>query len=329
MKIRKLLLASLAVLVFSSTPVVEAQTTNTTVTNTQTPFVDITGHWAEKEIVKLYTNGAIKGNEDASFRPNDFITRGELITLFLQAKGFEPMSTESSHFADISVDSWMSPYAETAYRLGIVHGEYLNGALMFNPSNHANREELVAILLRAKGDSGRVNQQLWSTTIQTLATYKDGQSVGTSFQRPFVYALQHNIVGPYDDGTLRADTMMTRAEAAVYASNSLLSTDKAVEMLTVANTAYKQVITVQSTAYTTNKNEIKSFLEFPMREGIVSVDPTIIPLGTHLYIEGYGYGVAADIGSAVKQKHVDVFLPSLQAALTYGRKTETKVYILD
>jgi 3D (Asp-Asp-Asp) domain-containing protein len=60
---------------------------------------------------------------------------------------------------------------------------------------------------------------------------------------------------------------------------------------------------------------------------VVAVDPSIIPLGTKLYIEGYGYAVAGDTGGAINGKHIDLFMPSREDALNWGRRT-VKVTIL-
>jgi len=54
--------------------------------------------------------------------------------------------------------------------------------------------------------------------------------------------------------------------------------------------------------------------------GIIAVDPRVIPLGTRLYVPGYGEGIAADTGSAVKGNVVDVWLPSRDEALDWGIK---------
>lgn len=64
------------------------------------------------------------------------------------------------------------------------------------------------------------------------------------------------------------------------------------------------------------------------RFGVVAVDPRVIPLGTRLYVEGYGYGIAADIGSAIKGNRIDVFFESRQDAYKWGRR-QAKVYVLD
>jgi 3D (Asp-Asp-Asp) domain-containing protein/peptidoglycan hydrolase CwlO-like protein len=61
----------------------------------------------------------------------------------------------------------------------------------------------------------------------------------------------------------------------------------------------------------------------PVGPGIIAVDPTVIPLGTRVYVPGYGYAVAADTGSAVKGNIIDVWLPSLAAARAWGLKTVT------
>ncbi len=60
---------------------------------------------------------------------------------------------------------------------------------------------------------------------------------------------------------------------------------------------------------------------------VVAVDPNVIPLGTKLYVEGYGYAVAGDTGGAIKGHHVDLFMPSRNDALKWGRRT-IKVTIL-
>lgn len=64
-----------------------------------------------------------------------------------------------------------------------------------------------------------------------------------------------------------------------------------------------------------------------MQRGTVAVDPVIIPLGTKMYIMGYGEGVAADIGSAIKGNHIDLAFPNRGQALQWGRR-RVRVYIL-
>ena len=61
---------------------------------------------------------------------------------------------------------------------------------------------------------------------------------------------------------------------------------------------------------------------------VIAVDPSVIPLGTRVWVEGYGEAVAADVGSAIKGNKIDVFIPSQEGALAWGRKT-VKVTILD
>jgi LysM repeat protein len=56
---------------------------------------------------------------------------------------------------------------------------------------------------------------------------------------------------------------------------------------------------------------------------LVAVDPGFIPLGTRLYIEGYGYAVAADTGGAIRGRKLDLLLPTHQTALNFGRKQLT------
>ena len=60
-----------------------------------------------------------------------------------------------------------------------------------------------------------------------------------------------------------------------------------------------------------------------VRKGVVAVDPRVIPLGTRLYIPGYGPGLAADVGTAIKGRIIDLWFPSTTLARNWGRRTVT------
>lgn len=62
--------------------------------------------------------------------------------------------------------------------------------------------------------------------------------------------------------------------------------------------------------------------------GMVAVDPRFIPIGTRLYIEGYGYAVAADVGGAIKGNRIDLGHDSARIANRVGRH-EVIVHIVD
>jgi len=57
--------------------------------------------------------------------------------------------------------------------------------------------------------------------------------------------------------------------------------------------------------------------------GIIAVDPRVIPLGTKVYVPGYGYAVAADTGGAIKGNRIDVCFDSGAEAIRWGRRTVT------
>jgi uncharacterized protein YabE (DUF348 family) len=91
---------------------------------------------------------------------------------------------------------------------------------------------------------------------------------------------------------------------------------------------------VSSTAYTANCNGCSGTtatgvnLRANPNAKVIAVDPNVIPLGTKVYVEGYGYAVAADTGSAIKGNKIDVFIPSKSAAYRWGSK-KVKIKILD
>jgi 3D (Asp-Asp-Asp) domain-containing protein len=63
------------------------------------------------------------------------------------------------------------------------------------------------------------------------------------------------------------------------------------------------------------------------RYGLVAVDRRVIPLGTLLYVEGYGFAIAADTGGAIKGNKIDLCYNTRSEALQFGRRKVT-VHIL-
>lgn len=64
------------------------------------------------------------------------------------------------------------------------------------------------------------------------------------------------------------------------------------------------------------------------QRGVVAVDPRVIPLGSHLYIDGYGYAIAADIGGMIKGQRIDLCYNTYEEAIQFGRRP-VKVYLLE
>jgi uncharacterized protein YabE (DUF348 family) len=91
---------------------------------------------------------------------------------------------------------------------------------------------------------------------------------------------------------------------------------------------------VNSTAYTGSCNGCSGVtstginLNANPNVKVIAVDPSVIPLGTKVYVEGYGYAVAADTGSAIRGHKIDVFFSSKSDAYRWGRK-QVKVKILN
>jgi 3D (Asp-Asp-Asp) domain-containing protein len=61
---------------------------------------------------------------------------------------------------------------------------------------------------------------------------------------------------------------------------------------------------------------------------VIAVDPRVIPLGTHVYVPGYGYAVAADTGGAIKGRRIDLCFETVGQCDRWGRRDVT-IIVLD
>jgi 3D (Asp-Asp-Asp) domain-containing protein/septal ring factor EnvC (AmiA/AmiB activator) len=81
-----------------------------------------------------------------------------------------------------------------------------------------------------------------------------------------------------------------------------------------------RTMTVTATGYSLRGNTATGA---PVGYGVVAVDPSVIPLGTRMTVPGYGEGVAADTGGAVRGATIDLWFPSSADAAAWGRRTVT------
>ncbi|MEX2243400.1 MAG: 3D domain-containing protein [Fimbriimonadaceae bacterium] len=92
-----------------------------------------------------------------------------------------------------------------------------------------------------------------------------------------------------------------------------------------------KVVTMKSTAYTPDagrKNPTYTTRTGTRAEfGVIAVDPKVIPLGTLLFVEGYGFGIAEDTGGAIKGNIIDVCIETRKKALAWGRR-DVQVHVL-
>lgn len=118
----------------------------------------------------------------------------------------------------------------------------------------------------------------------------------------------------------RKNTANHDAAQQVVASVEPASSGKELMVTATAYTAYCKGCS-GTTAYGINLRENPHLK-------VIAVDPNVIPLGTRVWVEGYGYAIAGDTGGAIKGNKIDVFIPSYDEAMQWGVK-KVKVKILD
>ena len=93
---------------------------------------------------------------------------------------------------------------------------------------------------------------------------------------------------------------------------------------------FSRVIHVEATAYSSAQPGLSAYtaLGTLCRRGVIATDPSIIPLGTKVYIPGYGYAIAEDTGGAIYGHKIDVAFDTLAECYEFGRQF-IDIYIVE
>ncbi|WP_438318176.1 LysM peptidoglycan-binding domain-containing protein [Sporosarcina sp. FA9] len=139
---------------------------------------------------------------------------------------------------------------------------------------------------------------------------------------------------PSHNSTLQTISTPEKPQEIAKVKTKTTSQPVAKAKVTTANNGPGKEMTMTATAYTayckgcsgTTYTGIN--LRTNPNQKVIAVDPRIIPLGSKVWVEGYGEAIAGDIGSAIKGNIIDVFIEHRQDALNWGRKT-VKIKILE
>lgn len=123
-------------------------------------------------------------------------------------------------------------------------------------------------------------------------------------------------------------TETTQAEAPKTETTTPVETPKAETAATNGKVVY-----VQATAYSRAEAGSSNFtfngIDLRQNPQVIAVDPSVIPIGSIVNVEGYGTAIAADTGGAIKGNIIDVHFPTVEQCRIWGRKFNVKVTILN
>ena len=168
-------------------------------------YTDTEGHWAEKKINELSLNGIISGYADGSFKPNNNMTRAELVTVLNRLLGNKIENTR--YVPDISVKDWFYSEIRKGIESGFIEGD-ASGSV--RPNDLITREEAICMIQRAIVPFGKYE------VVPSFADYDQVSSWAKDSINAFVY---NKYISGYQDNTIKPKNNITRAEVITLIGN--------------------------------------------------------------------------------------------------------------
>jgi 3D (Asp-Asp-Asp) domain-containing protein len=198
-------------------------------------------------------------------------------------------------------------------------------------------EDVIRELKTARASLGSASRQLAAreaalavatqqarATANTLAATRAARSsyIGSlAVERSMTQRQISSLLAQADAARLKSEQLARAAAAG--STDSIVKSAIAPPATRFASTAPAgsgRTILVSSTGYALPG---RTATGLPVGWGVVAVDPSVIPLGTHMTIPGYGEAVAADMGGAVIGATIDLWFPTVAQASAWGRRTVT------
>jgi len=309
-----------------------------------TGFRDVpVAHWAAGAVSRLASVGIVLPDASGDFRPAEPITRGELSRWLLLSRHISPAPTHQAPFPDVSSMDPLAEVAETAYRLALFDVDKSGN---FSPDRPVSRQEAVLAALRVSGREWQARSRDIEQAVDNLP-FGDSAAIGEGY-RPYVAAaVRAGVIQGAPGALFQPDAPLSRAEAAALVARILLPPESSSGPSAVARDSGRPteptlapvkgrelrastVLSMRATEYGAGEPWLSdiTYSGIHVRRGVVAVDPRVIPLGSVLYVEGYGYALAVDTGSAIKGHRIDLYSENAHEVALFGIQPR-QVWVLE
>ena len=255
----------------------------------------------------------VSEKEEIHFMKKHIIALTAIATLSVGAAG--QASASSVHTVEKGDTLWSISQAENVSVQDLQQWNDLNSTIIF-PSQQLKVEEALETYVVVSGDTLSSIAKKHNMTIKQLMTSNQ---------------LTSDLIIPGDKLVLEGSNVI---QPKVSAATTTSATSNAPTSEAKATASVEKELTMTSTAYTASCVGCSGItatginLKANPNQKVISVDPNVIPLGSRVWVEGYGEAIAGDTGGSIKGNKIDIFIPSKQAAINWGHKT-VKVKILN
>ncbi|MBR6653273.1 MAG: S-layer homology domain-containing protein, partial [Oscillospiraceae bacterium] len=172
------------------------------------PFEDMQEHWASEYVAYMYSQNVVNGVDDTHFAPDAIVTRAQCALMICRWLGID-----TSLYADVALDfvdsadipAYAADSVKAVYSLGIITGLDTVEGVYFAPNSSLTREQAMTIIGRVQ-PSGYMQAD--------IAEYTDADKVQSWSVKYVKELVGRGIISGFEDGTIRPDAAVTRAQLA-------------------------------------------------------------------------------------------------------------------
>lgn len=158
-------------------------------------------HWAAESVKALRSKNVINGFPDGTFRPDDAVTREQLVKMLVEA--FKLTGKSDASFSDVATDRWSAAYIDAALACGIVQGVEEGS---FAPEKAVSRQDAAVMLARLC--------DIKAIELSGSAAPTDSAIIASYAQESVFRLAGAGVICGFEDGSFRPNEVLTRAQSA-------------------------------------------------------------------------------------------------------------------